>query len=439
MKKFSSTAMLLTATLVPVISFAASNPEQQLQQLKLEMKQLQQQISQLQGASTTNTASNHLVQVGPLYQDGPMISQLGAIGQEQNILVTRQKMAKMGNQLPLLSIGGLLETDIGYGRNTDLDANYFKKNQSHSHSDAEVTAARLHIMANINDWTTGFFYYDMLANNLRTGKITFGNLNETPFYASIGKSYSYFGNWSGPNIITTDVDTSLFESRSNNAMLGYTQGGFNAQVGLTSPASTVNTPNHNNHAGFLTQAHYTVDLGNNNSAYLGAGYMSDLHGTEVSTLSQAQAADGHTRIPAADLHAGFNVGPFSLNAEYATTLVKVNRFTDTTTASVLTNGKVSALEIDASYTFTIKNYASYVAFGYSQSRNANNLVSYSGDKSAVQNLTSTIPKRMYSLDAGMSLDSRTDVGIEIARMDAYSNTDATVHAYLVGLDMTVHF
>ncbi|ODN43493.1 LbtU family siderophore porin [Piscirickettsia litoralis] len=443
MKKLCSTAVLLAAAAVPVVSFAASSSEQQIKQLQLDMKQLQQQVAQLQGAGTS---SGGLVHVGPLYKDGPMVSQIGAIGQEQNILVTRQKMSKMGQQLPLLSIGGLLESDIGYGRNTNLDGNYFDDQRT---SDAELTAARIHIMANINDWTTGFIYYDFLASNLRTGKVTFGNLNETPFYASIGKSYTYFGNWTGPNIISTDVASALFESRSDNAMLGYTKGGFNAQLGMTSPTTTVYTDTsstHTNHASLVTQARYTFDLGNKNSAYFGAGYMSDINGTEVSALSQAQPADGHSRLPVADVHAGATFGPVSINAEYATTLVKVQNYDDNLATGTTTNSdKVSAFEIDASYNFKIKSYASYVAFGYSQSQNAANLKTYytanTGSHQAGDPLNSgsTIAKRIYSLDTGISLDNRTDLGVEVARMESYDNTGVSPRSYLVGFDMTVHF
>ncbi|ODN41790.1 LbtU family siderophore porin [Piscirickettsia litoralis] len=438
--------LLVSAVTILVISsvsgFAAQPLQLQIDQIKAQQQQLQQQLAQLQG----NSSSGGLVYVGEV--GGKLISAKSSrFGRDLGLLKSLQKA---GNQAPLLTLGGVLEANASYGRsvlpNSDdkiLSTNGFAANQNSS--SVWLDTARLDVLARINDWVNTDLQLDLHKSTvLRTGVLTIGNLNESPMYFTLGKMYPYFGDFSGHNTSTNyPLTTNYFRIKAiSGASLGFYQSGLNSsltvfknQAQLTQAGTTpiVYSASNNNHINdWIFNTNYSFNV-NNIKAKVGVGYIADLTNVSDSSIARGQIFEKNgEQLPAWNMSGQLAIGPISFKANYAQTTKEIAR---------TGGGELKGYNLQAGYKFNWVKPID-ILLGYSALKNTDYLIQPNLTSGTVNSLTSEPGlKNQWLLGIRAKLLRNTWGALEFARVGQYSSltSDDTSHYNIVTADFYVKF
>lgn len=259
-------------------------------------------------------------------------------------------------------------------------------------SNVDLTRGELDLLANVNNWTSGFmaFAYDnappatgRVASNSRVfldrGFINIGNLSQTPFYGTIGQFYVPFGRYSD-YMISDPVTKTLARTKARAALLGYDQTWGASELNLSTytfkgDSTTSSTNNKLNQLGF--DANYTITQPKWNGS-LGSGIISNI--ADSIGIQNNGGSTGFTgfggsgfsetlsrRVPAYDVHGSLGVGPYSLVAEY---LSAIHEFSPDNMTYNNHGAEPSALNLEAAYSFPIFDKPSALAVGYGMTRDA---------------------------------------------------------------------
>ncbi|ODN42939.1 LbtU family siderophore porin [Piscirickettsia litoralis] len=433
-------AAVAVAGLTATAANAADNGKLQLQinQLKAQQTQLQQQVANLQGQGQTAGA----VHVGPV--GGELIASNNYNGRGLDLL---KSIAKAGSNAPLLTIGGTLEADGQYNRNGTVGSGSTSGNpvenayKGNSASAFYLDTARIDVLANVNDWVHGEMSYDLnstASDKLHTGSLLIGNLNQLPVYGQIGKFYPDAGLFglATDDIYSDNLAKHYFRpGAQNGASVGFYKAGLHTSLTAFKTSTTqanINNPNQAT-SDWSAQADYTFNAGQVN-ATVGAGYVSNIVNTNDDlTITGADKNTG--RIPMANISAKVGVGPFDILATYAQSLKAVNNRT-----GIAGDTKLKAFDVEGAYHFQMVKPMT-VMLGYSRT--------YGFDTANVtdtSNTTNTGPKHdQWLLGVNSEVFKNTTVGLEYARVSQYTNVIAnssntsTSHYNVLTADMTVKF
>ena len=295
-----------------------------------------------------------------------------------------------------LYIGGAVTAIANYwDSNRDSKFGYLMRHPTSNNQIGEtVTEAVIHSVqtnftANIGDWVSvyGEFLYDPeqsfgtgtitdLNRNqiqLRKGYVLFGNLDETPIYAAIGKMSTPFGLTDTVNPFSASSNWHAFGGIANGVMVGYKKNGLHIRAeavqggaqfrAANTPVGDTNVPSKLNN--YVLDANYTFDLGGGaNDLMVGGSYERGsaycqsfpvIHFEACEEANPAWAAYGRLRL-----------GNFTLQSEYDQTVdVWPGTFNPTPPLDIYPASKVSSFSLGGKYSTRIMDKRTDLSLDFS--------------------------------------------------------------------------
>lgn len=332
---------------------------------------------------------------------------------------------------PLLVFSGGIEGTTTYNKDY-TDSNDFT---------ITLSTAELDLMAIMSQWASGFMSigFDNSAPEsgarvtnsriyLQRGFVTIGNLQQTPFYATVGQLYLPFGRYSSA-MVTNPITKTIARIEERALVLGYFHDGIYFETYLDNGERVGNNPDT-----VFVQTGANLGYKNSNSRIgsvdVGIGYTSniaDSQGMQSNGLSSSDedesqfAGFGKTTNPltdnsgnnlahnvdALDLHFKLTRGMTTLITEYITAL----RHFDANDLRYNGNGAlVSALQAELDFNFIVKGFPLTIGTAYNQSW---------------ESLALNVPRQSYFLVASTSLWKNTVESLEYRHDVNYGVTNDT--------------
>ena len=343
-----------------------------------------------------------------------------------NVQEAAKKAGKPRPEVPHMILSGVLGGQVfqqqGYGsaRSSDIDL-----------TDAEIDTYIL-----MNHWISGFMAitYDNGTGttsrevdhaNIKINKafMMFGDLEQTPVYASLGQFYVPFGRYSS-SMIAAPLTQKLARTKERAFLIGYKDVRpnsvygevytFGSSSGFASERTTVNDAGADLGFDFKTGDRLTGEVGvswisniaDSSGIQDGSSTSGGFAGMSCSTCSQAM---GH-RVPGFDVYGQVSFGQFNLVAEN----VMATRHFDTDvgllSGSSSAPAKPKAQNVELGYTFDAFNRPSAFIIGYGHTSDAVML---------------GLPTRRYSMGFDTSIWKHTLEMIELRREYNYSTSAGT--------------
>jgi len=269
------------------------------------------------------------------------------INRKQEMILLRKQQGELGADT--FSIGGAVTAIVdAQHSNTPDKFGYLMRHPTAGNqrtkdvSEAVVHSAQFEMTASLGDWTNVYleYLYDpeqsfgagtitALARNqvqLRQGYVLFGNLNESPFYAALGKMSTPFGLTDTVNPFTASTVWHAFGGLAYGVKGGYSKDGVNVRMmaiqggaqfrGANVPVDDSNVPSKLNN--FAFDASYTAALENSGSFQVGSSYTKGsayCQGFPVTHFSACSDSNA-----AYDVYAKLATGQWQFQAEFAKTL-----------------------------------------------------------------------------------------------------------------------
>ncbi len=367
--KFKRLSVAVVGICLGAVSFSDAN----LQQLQAQIDSLSQQLKNLQNSSSSlesNLVMNNpkLGKIGQSYDRGKLHldSELGFYLDAQPAVTYELALLKEMQQHPFdgLVVGGYFEQDLQYWNGDSITTT---DNTTYSHgTGAYFTSLDLDFLAKINNWTSVLIRPEV--SNLGTSSeslamhdafVTFGNLNQFPLYATVGKTYIPWGIFAGGGVWNASLTRVAFRPGvTNQVIFGYFENGLNTSL------SFFNTPGFgNNISHFAYRMAYNTTKGNFNYGG-GFGYLSDLRGTSSGLGSQftaggAFASNNNKRNPVYNFNGTAGYGIFQFDAAWMTTQ------RDIFTTAGNNQGKPQAWNLDGSVSPIVVGQPLTMMLGYS--------------------------------------------------------------------------
>jgi hypothetical protein len=200
-------------------------------------------------------------------------------------------------------------------------------------TDARLLQANQAFVGRITPWATGYmetlfsdvFTFPTFSQGsfqMRQAYVTFGNLNESPWYAFIGKKTVNFGDMGTLSPFSQSMVWHYFSPLAEGIGAGYAQEGFHANVTALNGSRGIRVADseekgHINN--FAANSRYEIPLFDNATFAVGGGY---LHGT-IYDGSVAEHTNPQVTGPqngAWDANTSVIVGPWRMEAELVRTL-----------------------------------------------------------------------------------------------------------------------
>lgn len=279
-----------------------------------------------------------------------------------------------------LNLGGYLEFDSQYW-NTDSGGIVVGPSRQllpKTGSGIYATTVDLDTLSNLNDYTTAFAKVEeedigtpeahMI---FRKALVNFGNLDKSPFFATVGKTYLPFGVYGGGGVWSVPMTRAVFRpSEVPLAALGYYKDGFNSNLAVFNNSAV------NKEIADYVYSIYFAGAPEYGVGYtLGAGYMNDIRATPSALGAAYKSAgelDASKRVPAVDLNAEASYLHFDLTGEYMKAL-RQGTYNDnviTTGQDIVSPGEAqgipAAWAVGGSYTQPFYGKPMYYSLSYSK-------------------------------------------------------------------------
>lgn len=217
-------------------------------------------------------------------------------------------------------------------------------------------SADLDFAAQINSWWTGYIRLDgdvaePAIVTLDQSFIILGDLQQLPFYATLGRLYIPSGAFF-TNMASSSVVRKLGRTKATALVAAVSYEGIDGAIfGYDGKTARGNVRDHLDEWGAGLQ--YTTSNLFNNGYYLrfGSGYNSNISSSEGFTTAAVlgNAGDVQNFIPGVDIHGMFGVGIAKLGAEY---LFLTNSFKYNEVSFYDKGAKPTALNIELNFSFT---------------------------------------------------------------------------------------
>lgn len=269
------------------------------------------------------------------------------INQKQEMLLKRKVAGKVGGHT--VTVGGAVTAiaDIQHSNTTDKFGYLMRHPTSANQrtkdvSEAVLHSAQLEVTASLGSWTMA--YLDLLYSpeqsfgagtitavtrnqiQLRHGYVMFGNLDETPFYAALGKMATPFGLTDTLNPFTASTVWHAFGGLAYGIKAGFLKDGWNVRAmaiqggaefrGANAPVDNSNVPSKLNN--FAVDASYRFGVWRGAHMRLGGSYergSAYCQPFPITHFSSCNDANG-----AYDVYAQLQSGPWQFQAEFARTV-----------------------------------------------------------------------------------------------------------------------
>jgi hypothetical protein len=246
-----------------------------------------------------------------------------------------------------IQVAGGVNVDIGHWGNRNM--NYMGENYQR----VSLNDAYLNIAADVSDWAKAFAslsymtattnvnpgvfnarglaeYSAAYANNIKgtgnntvqleQGFATIGNLDASPFFVQVGKSFQDFSRYE-IHPITRSLDQVLSEVLATSLKVGFIASGFHGSIyGFDDPVAKVGTNSSTTNYG----ATLGFDAPSDSLGWdLGVGYLYNLVGSNdvAYAIQNFNGGTGYkNRVGAGNVYADVNSGPFSIGARYTAAL-----------------------------------------------------------------------------------------------------------------------
>lgn len=293
------------------------------------------------------------------------LSQLGKIGKDVKILKRRQR----GVDLNLLNFGWDLE--FAYDSSRNLQSAYDSEEPDDRTDKWRLNNLRTYFVVSPSDWIfwEGTYRFNTTPNfdhtvdgiynqhNLQYWQdffVTLGNLNHSPFFATVGKQYIPFGNFKKLSVSTDPLTKDIFRMNADAITLGHVQGNH---------LSTLSFYQGDEHLAVAAQYENQLSLATAKPSKIryGVGVASEVF-TMTKAFESIQPED-ESSLPVLDLFAEYWLGPFAFKTEFDQVLNKAQ------------NGKyLTVFDVEGQYGFNMLTLPNAVSLAYSRSINSENLV-----------------------------------------------------------------
>lgn len=322
-------------------------------------------------------------------------------------------------------------------------------------SDLILNNANLFVDARVNNWVTAnmsvvytslmgipgstgayqiansyFVYHPVNRTIIDTAYATIGNFQVSPVYLRIGKAYTPFGQYAPYAFVQSENPTQLFTEITQ----PIAQLGFIAPNGFYGSAYTfAGNPKISDGGSTRRIQNGGVDLGwgykwCGNRVNLDAGFIGNIADSNflssyyLNSLVEGTAVPGlpNQKVPAWDVNADVNFGPFDANGHYiATTRSLANPFflsgNSYLNQPILTNppaflGKPKVWGVEAGFTFPVCAHQSRVAIGYQHTTH----------------LATFLPKRRIYADYMVNFAKWFDMGIAVFQDKDYGTGEGAI-------------
>ncbi len=330
-----------------------------------------------------------------------------------------------------LIFGGYIESDTQGWWGDDMPAyegtDTLNKVSYKSGYGTYITTGRMYAVSNLGKYVQANLTLEGSQSTdvfVKEAFVTFGNLETTPFYATVGKTRMSLGTFNGGAPWVGGLTQMLFRpGYESNVTLGYAKDNFVANLSLFNGESDTST-----------NALYSMAYGNNigKFQYSGiVGYVYNWQGTGMGALNQSSSVTGSNKIPENDRNSVINFdgklgyNNYGLSGGYATTTFSKAYTNDT---------RASAWYLQGTYSTPVFNRETAFSISYNRAYNTQNLaVQLGGDAKDGYNVMGV--RELYT--ASVQRPFFTDnvlVGLEYGRMITYSNLASNE----VTLDLSVY-
>ena len=435
MRIFQKTTLICSLSLISCVTLANTNAR--LSRLEQQAKTLQQEIKALQHAQRhpyhKNNQVNRLllpitVTTSPLsgshsaFDASDVIKQQGSINEDLTLLKNRQdylqKLTKQGKSIsrPVLELSGGLEGQFLYNNDG------FGGTDSHDLG-INLATAELDTQVIASNWVAGLFSMNYKSTPISVGNrepesdfylargyITLGDLNQSPWYFTIGKEYVPFGQFSSA-MINDGLTKTLGRILSTTTSLGFYKNGLNI-IGFSYSGSRTN-----NGSPVFSQGGFRIGYKirhNGNRYAINASWVSNLadaSGMQDNGVSEVGKFSGFSNdngnnlthaVAGGDISASATFGKITLGAEYLTAM---RHFASTDLTFNGSAAKPSAMTVEADYAFNLMNKPATFALAYDKSWQAAAL---------------NMPKQSYLASIGVSWFKNTVAQLEYRHDINYS-------------------
>lgn len=344
------------------------------------------------------------------FDQDPIVS-YASVNLDHNLLEQRYKL---NQQLKNLRGVGIHYPVIELSPKLEVEASYFKPYKGDHHSDIDLTAAKISAYLMPNSWLGGFL--DIAYDNgspakgprtsnsrlyMRQAFVTVGDLERSPFYATVGQLFVPFGRYSS-FMASSPMIQAIGRTKARALVVGYAQPG----TGIYSSAYTFKGDS--NTSGKSQINNWGANLGyrfaqEQLSADVGISYINNIADAEGmqspgSTIGGFSGFSSSKRlqhtVPALDVRGRIGYGPVVLMGEYLTTTRAFDRH------DLRFNGQGArprGYNVEAAYMFDLLGMPSNVAIGHAGTANA---------------LALNLPRQRYSVAFSMSPWKATTATLE---------------------------
>ena len=343
--------------------------------------------------SSTSHDLGGFVQFNPTFSYG-LLDQTTNINRKQLYTLQQKQQGNIDNDS--LIIGGSVTALMDFwSSNRDDKFGYLMRHPTANNqigdtvSEAGVHSAQLSFLANMGDWVTGYgeMLYDPqqsfgagtitdLTRNqiqLRKGYITLGNLDKSPFYASVGKMATPFALTDTVNPFSASSSWHAFGGLAYGALLGYSKDGLNLSAELVQggaqfraanvPVNGTSVPSQLNN--YVIDGNYTFNLGNEgDNAMIGASYergSAYCQSYPVIHFNPCEEAN-----PAWAVYGTLDLGKFSFIGEYIKTVdAWPGTYNPTPPLDIYPASKVTSFTLGGKYGTTFNNKRTDISLEYS--------------------------------------------------------------------------
>ncbi len=420
--------VLLSANLYAAPAAPAVAPSIDIHALEKQLSNLQAQINDLK--TTDHKTSEILAANKPLVQldtadpyilmDKPVFAILPRPGFTYNLMKSKDQL-----NAPII-IGGIVQSDFqAWGGNKIPLASSIRGNSNYQQgSGLTFTNATIITTANIGRYATAIAFltsdgrdYKVIVNR---AALMLGNLNDFPFYFTIGRAFLPWGLFPGNGFLQNPVSTNTFRSLPiGQAVLSYADHGFNIDAGFYQ-YNNVRLYNYSNGTttssenGSMTLANYFGNIRYNNKAgdfnySLSTGYLSDIRQTMSflgfmynTPMGGPKAAFTGGENPAIDFNGTLTYkDKITFFSEYTQTLNSAQYYGQDTGRFA---SWVLGLAITPSVTLFNHTMATYLQANYSGTKNMKNVSQF---------LLGDVTQEPFSKNMGVQHQAMTELTFEI--------------------------
>ena len=321
---------------------------------------------------------------------------------KQNTYISKVTKDRVAPAAPYVQLSGLTEIQMTA--------------QSKTRNAVDLTMANLDIDAWVNPWLTAYANFGIESDEAKNGNFrmiqafaTYGNLMQSPIYASIGQMFVPFGSFSTGTSEMGSVTRSVGRIYERAFSAGYYPGNGMHLSGAVYNGRTRNSRSRNLDQ-FATSARYEGDILILNSTpasfKAGVSYTNNIAETAVMREMFNEGAVLSHFVPGADLFLQFKVLPYVFRAEYVSAL---RHFSENDIMQGPHKIKPSSLLLEVEYDFYMFGKAAAVTLHHSEADDA---------------VASSLVKHQAGVNTSVNILKNTLLSLEYSHRRIYSSKNA---------------